>query len=373
MNTLQCGGGAEKVAVSLAICLKVLFRIDLRIVYIWNEPDSDQEIGSFIDSKYLPALLDKHGIEHKWLGKRPNSGKRGIITVFKNLRDHIRDYKPHIVHSHCFHPDFFNALLPHKALRVRTLHNQIYAMKGEKLLEYGIFAHRFRANVAVASSLKELWEGKTLAPASRMFFISNPIGRCFFEEARLRHSCPRVPRLGLVGRMVKQKGHIYALEFLERLHEQGVPSHLYLAGGGNLEKSLRNYVRERGIRGVHFLGPLSEQEVFELYHKLDILLVPSLWEGFNLTAYEAAATGLPVLGTDVVGLKDLLQETDGNSFPPQDIEAMCEAFWNLYKNSKTYQTQSQKGIQYTQKLTEKNIAQDYHRLYQNLYSSVNRT
>ena len=55
---------------------------------------------------------------------------------------------------------------------------------------------------------------------------------------------------------------------------------------------------------VEFLGGVMDMESF--YNQLDLLVMPSRWEGFGLVAVEAMACGVPVVGSDAPGLREVL-------------------------------------------------------------------
>ena len=253
-------------------------------------------------------------------------------------------------------------MLTRKAIRVRTLHNQRYDFVAEHVLEWGL-ASRFRATLAVAPSLCSHWAKRSPLRAKQIRCVPNPISSCFVGQGKSRQRLPDEPKLGVVGRLAPQKGHVYAFRLLKKLHRRQPRASLYLAGDGELKTELQQYVKQHQISGVHFLGSLSERDLLKLYHELDLLLVPSLFEGFNLAAYEAAATGLPLVGTDVVGVKDLLHRVGMQPVPVGDVDAMAKAFWHLYENPSLYAQLSQKGIAQSEDFSLARVAEAHHGLY----------
>jgi len=104
-----------------------------------------------------------------------------------------------------------------------------------------------------------------------------------------------------IGRLREEKNQsalIAALEYLPPVYK------LLIVGDGPERSQLEELCRRTGAEGrVHFLGSLSN--VVPIMRASDIYVLPSLFEGFGLSALEAYLTGLPVVYSDVPGLSEL--------------------------------------------------------------------
>ena len=99
--------------------------------------------------------------------------------------------------------------------------------------------------------------------------------------------------VGHVGRFMQQKNHMFLLETFAKLREMRDDAHLILIGEGRLENEIRSKIQELHIEdAVTLLGRRSD--VNELMQAMDVLMFPSLWEGFPNVAIEAQAAALPV-------------------------------------------------------------------------------
>ena len=77
---------------------------------------------------------------------------------------------------------------------------------------------------------------------------------------------------------------------------------------------------------ILWLGAKSQEETFALYGMMDIVVVPSEFEGFGLSAAEAMAAGLPVIASKVGGLREVIDDgKSGLLVPFGDIEKMSSA------------------------------------------------
>jgi len=123
-------------------------------------------------------------------------------------------------------------------------------------------------------------------------------------------------RVGLAARLVPLKGTILAIEAMKLLKDNGVSAELHIAGTGPEEEHLKQRVQELNIEDrVIFHGLVRNMVSF--YANIECLLCPSLREPFGLVAVEAMAAGVPVIGTAVDGLAEVItHEVTGLLVPP---------------------------------------------------------
>ena len=94
----------------------------------------------------------------------------------------------------------------------------------------------------------------------------------------------------------------------------------------------------------------------------DIFVMSSLYEGVPLSILEAMAAGLPVVSTDVGGIKDIVTD-NGILVPSEDSLAMEEAILKLINNPSLREEKGKKSLLNVQKYDVKNIAEQYTKLY----------
>ncbi len=109
----------------------------------------------------------------------------------------------------------------------------------------------------------------------------------------------------ILGRIeIFNKGLDFALDILSAIPEQwGV--NIVVAGGGKDSEEFEKC--SRNIRGVRYLGRVSEIEKRQLLKESRVLLMPSRYEGWGMVATEAMAWGTPVLASDIDGLREAIQ------------------------------------------------------------------
>jgi glycosyltransferase involved in cell wall biosynthesis len=132
--------------------------------------------------------------------------------------------------------------------------------------------------------------------------------------------------LGYLGRFMEQKGFLPLLDALDNLIATGVSSrfHLVAVGSEDYEREYRREVEQRGLtRCVSFI-PFTA-DAGSILRQLDVLLVPSLWEACPLLPMEAMAVGIPVLGSNCIGLREVLRDTPSVMVPLGDSHAWAAA------------------------------------------------
>lgn len=111
------------------------------------------------------------------------------------------------------------------------------------------------------------------------------------------------------GRLVREKRIDVLIDAFARLHQERPAAQLLIAGDGPDEGRLRRQVERRQLGNVRFLGLLQKREVQRLLAGADTLVLPSRFEGFPMIVLEALAYGVPVVASDVGGIREIL--TDG--------------------------------------------------------------
>lgn len=134
--------------------------------------------------------------------------------------------------------------------------------------------------------------------------------------------------VGSVAAFLPAKNHPFLLRVFQAVLQHRSDAVLLLVGGGPLEASVRELAAELGIaESVRFLG--RRGDVPALLSAMDVLLLPSLFEGFPLAVMEAQAAGLPCVIsdaiTDEVVVSDYCQRLPLSWTPETWAERLLEA------------------------------------------------
>ncbi len=131
-----------------------------------------------------------------------------------------------------------------------------------------------------------------------------------------------------VGRLSPEKGMNTLLEAWKTLNGK-IP--LKIAGTGPLAEKVRQATQQ--IPGIEYVGHLSRDQIFLLLKNASVLIFPSVcYEGFPLIIAEAYATGLPVIGSKIGSISELiLEQKTGLRFEPgnaQDLAKQVDWIFN---------------------------------------------
>ena len=124
----------------------------------------------------------------------------------------------------------------------------------------------------------------------------------------------------------RNKGARYLLDAAAILRDRGTDFHLTFVDRPNAELAPR-MVRELGLEGrITFTGRLSTAELVQAHNQAQVMVSPSLYEGFGLPAAEAMACGTPVVATTAGAFPEVILDGEtGLLVPPGDARALAGA------------------------------------------------
>lgn len=139
--------------------------------------------------------------------------------------------------------------------------------------------------------------------------------------------------LVFAGRLDIPKNPLFMIDILACLKDR--PVSLLMIGGGQLEKQLHTYAKEKGVsQFITFSGALSHEETLRALNAARIAVMPSLWEGFPILPLEAGYLGLPVVAAAIPGVDEIIKDgQNGYLIPSHDAELYASAIKKLLDNS----------------------------------------
>lgn len=156
-----------------------------------------------------------------------------------------------------------------------------------------------------------------------------------------------------VSRYVEAKSQKDLIAAMETIRAQGENAHLLIVGWGEKEESLRREVRDRDLEDyITITGKVPEIEPY--YAVADAFVSSSIFEGLPTVHIEAMAAELPVIATDIPGVREIVIDgKTGRLVPPSKPNAIGEAMVD-YLDSEMRSTDGQNG--YKRARTEFNIS-----------------
>ncbi len=132
---------------------------------------------------------------------------------------------------------------------------------------------------------------------------------------------PGVLRVGVIGRLVKQKDYPTLLRAIKRVFDSGAEVELFIVGEGVEKNNLIELSLELGInKRVHWLG--RTPFVNEFLSQLDLFVLPSIYEGFGLVLLEAMQATKPILATNNSSIPEVLSKDYVGLFETSNVEKL---------------------------------------------------
>lgn len=195
---------------------------------------------------------------------------------------------------------------------VKTEHGKIEPSKGLKRIKMTL---NLLFDMLVSKSMVDrvVFVSKDMQSHSMRFYkskkgkvIYNGIPRIEYAKVdRYNASNGKSFNIGIIGRLSEIKGHTYLLKAMSLLEcVPGLKLNIY--GSGSLEAELKDFCRQNALSDrVIFHG--FRNDIYECLKSLDLLVMPSLHEGLPYTLLEAMYMKVPVVASDVGGLREILE------------------------------------------------------------------
>lgn len=255
-----------------------------------------------------------------------------------------------------------------KLAGIPVISRQGLALISDKL-KYNILIKNFTSSIITNTiSIKEQYEQYSWFPKNHIKVIYNGVkvdnqGVCPETIERLRHEYIKHPEEKILlsaGRLNPQKGFSFLIETAKLAQENKKNWRFLILGNGPLQNELQEKIDHHQLQNIQLIG--FRENVKDYYAFADIFLLSSLSEGTPNVVLEAMANKLPVIATEVNGVKEVVKNGEnGVSIPAKDPQAMYDAIDYLFEQPQLLQQFATNGYQSVihdfsiQKFTEKFI------------------
>ena len=170
-----------------------------------------------------------------------------------------------------------------------------------------------------------------------------------------------------VGSNHPRKNILIILKALRKLKQQGLPVCFWKVSADFTDEQ-KAYIQEHNLASsVVYLGKPDPEELVQFYGAADILIAPSLQEGFGLTILEAMATGTPVITSNVSAMPEVAGDAAILVNPHQE-DAIASAVHTLHQDPAYRHKLTEKGLTRAQQFTWKATAEQVAQVYESLFT-----
>lgn len=300
-------------------------------VTVWHTAGSRSRTRSAWVEERDPALtagIPTYRIYHPlpFRGTGSLSSIRTVLAAFN--RQWQAGYRPDVIHAHIYQAGLPAVLIGQRYGIPVVITEHLSAIPRHQLSRWHVMQMRYAFNHAtrvlpVSRALQRAIEGYGVR--AQFEIVPNVVDLATFRPPEGQRP-PDPYRLLFVGGLVPVKGLPHLFDALAQLKQRRTDWQMDLVGEGPQRESYERQVRELGLAGqVTFHGFRPKPQVPAFMQAADLFVLPSLWDSLPCVVSEALATGLPVVGSDVGGIPEMVDAESGRLAPPGDAAALCRA------------------------------------------------
>ena len=278
-------------------------------------------VVTYHDLPFFKEELSDHGVQTVLLRKRDKVG----VTFLAQFFPFLKKVKADFVHSFLNTPNFYARLA-----KLAATVPKVITSERSNSIEYSA---KYRAMerltcrmadciIVNAHGINDILVDKVGVPRRKIFVVNNGVAVerfSQFDPIKVKHirSAMRADQantfvLGLIGRLEWRKNHALFLDALSMI--RGSRSQLEIRVGfwgskpnKTYAENIKGQIIEHGLGHTVFIFP-AEKDVANLYAACDIVVLPSLWEGFPNVIVEAMAAGRLVIASNISDNDRIIQD-----------------------------------------------------------------
>lgn len=279
-------GGAERLVVDICNKLDRRFFTCSIIVFSHNVP--------LANDLYKDVML--HVV---------NKTKKFDLSFLKELKKLLKVIKPDIVHTHLSGSDVWGSRVA-KKLNIPVISTE-HSLNSNELRIHNYLKTKsikyIDYHVAISQAVANDMALRYVIDQDKISIIYNGVDTQRFTSLPNIKKISDKAKIAVIGRLEKEKGHkqlIHSLLELDRGSYQ-----VSIVGEGSLRRELQALVISYGLsKYIKFIG--HHDNISSIYKRNEVVIIPSISEGFGLVAVEAMAAGRVVIASDVDGLPEVI-------------------------------------------------------------------
>ena len=340
-------GGAENMVAHLVSHLD-LDQVNVQVFCIYGNAQKN----------HLEDEVRSHGVEIIYIGKGLGFSPSAVFKLYKALNK----FKPDVIHTHLM-ACMYSApwILLHRIKMLHTIHSIPKAENNYKIRRIVmtiLYKIRKAVPVAISSENQRLIAEYYRLKIDSIEVVDNPVvTKKFYHNGYDNEYIMLVT----VGRLSKEKNQGLLIQVLANLVKEYPKIKLRIIGDGKERETLRQKATDLNLQSnIEFTGNVPDVENYLC--DADIFVLSSLYEGVPLSILEAMAAGLPIVSTDVGGVKDIVTD-NGILVNSGDVDAMTQAILKLIRDRTLRLKYGEHSLANVKKYDIENVSKHYIDLY----------
>ncbi len=267
--------------------------------------------------------------------KNPYSFK-AFLSIKNYIKLNVKDND--IIHSHLFPSNFYCSIIKllkiTNATLITTEHSTSNRRRGNifgKIIDRIIY-HPCNYIICISEGVEKKLNDWIFKNSNKTKVIRNGC-KLYKKLNYLKNSKNKTVKIISIGSLKNSKNYFTAIKAFNKIKKNNFLWEI--AGDGVLYKELIDLVNKFELNDkISFLGHVND--VDKLLDNANIFLMPSKWEGFGLAAVEAMHSSLPIIASNVDGLKEVVsnERTCSLLINPDDVEDIAMKLEQLIKSKK---------------------------------------
>jgi len=322
-------------------------------------------------------LYEKIGVKVEVISKT----RKYDFKFVQRIRNVLIKENIHLVNTHHFEPLLYGFLAT-RMTKIRLIHTEHSVWQ---YLELGFLKKKLSdfllwntdEIVAISKQLFQYYRDNPFVSISKTHLIVNGIDLSRYkceDNTQLKKKLGFKKKdilIGMNANLRPEKNHKVLISAFSKLSETLKDAHLVLVGLDCMGGELHRFAAQiKGSDCIHFLG--YRKDVTDLLNIFDVFCLSSLNEGLPLVILEAMACGVPVVGSDVMGINEVITDNEnGLLFPYDDEKILAEKIKLILKDDSLRSQLSKAGLAYVKEkfcLDDKVI--EYTDLYKKVFSTI---
>ena len=368
-----------------AVLLSAFMPEEYETLLIGGMPEENEANSLYIAEKYgvSPVLISE-------MQREPNLMNDN--KALKKIKEIIRTFQPDIVHTHASKAGAlgrkaaFDCGVP---IVIHTFHGHIFHsyFSWWKTSLYQLIERRLSKKttgiIAISAIQKnELSLKYKICHPSKIKII--PLGfdlSPFNENLKEKREHTRNSyelegsdiAVAIIGRLVAIKNHQMFLDIIDKVNQKTSKKVVYfIVGDGEESLTIQESIKPLKEKGMDIRMTSWIKDIATFNAGMDIICLTSKNEGTPVSLIEAQAAGIPIIATNVGGIKDIiLEDKTGYIVDKDDIDGFAQKLWELIENENKRQLMSQNGWSFVEeKFQYPNLIKNMDEYYKSLLKEM---